>query len=132
MYTPDDFAPHPPRPLWTSIVRGWRGRCPNCGEGGVFDGFLAVAPSCTHCGEDLSHQRADDLPAYLNILIVGHVVIGFMLIVMQYELMGMWTTMAVTIALCLIAAFWLMRPLKGMVVGMQWALRMHGFGGDHD
>lgn len=132
MYTPDQFIEEPARPLRASIIRGLRCRCPNCGEGPVFQGFLQVRPQCSHCGEDLSHQRADDLPAYLNIFIVGHVVIGFMLLVMQLDLMGMWTTTIVTALLCVIAAFTLMRPLKGMVVGMQWALRMHGFGGDHD
>ncbi len=106
--------------------------CPNCGEGKIFDGFLKVAPNCANCGEDLSHQRADDLPAYLNIFVVGHVVVGAMMVLMTLDLLGMWATMFVTIAVCLVAAFALMRPLKGMVVGIQWALRMHGFGGHHD
>ncbi|MGB7286526.1 MAG: DUF983 domain-containing protein [Salaquimonas sp.] len=111
---------------------GYACKCPKCGEGQIFDGFLQVKPACEVCSEDLSHHRADDLPAYLNIFVVGHVVIGAMMILMTWNLMGMWATMFVTIFLCIAAAFVLMRPLKGMVVGIQWALRMHGFGGNHD
>lgn len=124
-----DFGP---RPMWRSMLRGFAGKCPQCGDGSIFDGFLKVAANCPSCGEDLHHHRADDLPAYLNIFVVGHVVIGFMMIVMTWKLMGMWTTTIVTMLLCVIAAFALMRPLKGMVVGLQWALRMHGFGGHDD
>lgn len=122
----------PHRAFTRSAMRGAACTCPACGEGAVFDGFLKIVPQCSACGEDLTHHRADDLPAYLNIFVVGHVVIGAMMVLMKWQLMGMWATMFVTIALCLVAAFALMRPLKGMVVGTQWALRMHGFGGHHD
>lgn len=120
------------RSFTQAAMRGLACRCPSCGEGKVFNGFLSVAPSCEACGEDLSHQRADDLPAYLNIFVVGHVVIGAMMVLMTWDLLGMWAMMGVTIFLCVVSAFLLMRPLKGMVVGTQWALKMHGFGGNHD
>ena len=113
-------------------LRGLACKCPSCGEGKVFNGFLSVTRVCEACGEDLSHQRADDLPAYLNIFVVGHVVIGAMMVLMTWDLMGMWATMAVTIFLCVAASAVLMRPVKGMVVGTQWALKMHGFGENHD
>ena len=125
-------APLEHRSFFTAGRRGLACRCPNCGEGRIFDGFLAVKPTCETCGEDLSHQRADDLPAYLNIFVVGHVVVGAMMVLMTWNFFSMWTTMAITIFVCVAAAFLMMRPLKGMVVGIQWALRMHGFGGDHD
>lgn len=125
-------APDEERSFMKAAMRGFACKCPSCGEGKVFDGFLSVTPVCEACSEDLSHQRADDLPAYLNIFVVGHVVIGAMMVLMTWDLMGMWATMAVTIFLCVAASIVLMRPLKGMVVGTQWALRMHGFGGNHD
>jgi len=75
--------PEPYRPFFKSAWRGMSNKCPNCGEGAVFDGFLKVAPQCKTCGEDLSHHRADDLPAYLNIFLVGHVVIGAMFVLMK-------------------------------------------------
>src|ERR1019366_4716522 len=57
-----------------ALTRGVRGRCPNCGRGKMFSGFLKVADRCPECGEELFHQRADDFPAYLVILLVGHIV----------------------------------------------------------
>ena len=118
------------RPLTGSMLRGAGNTCPACGTGPLFAGFLKVADECAHCGEELHHHRADDLPAYLNVFVTGHVVVGLMMGVMMLGLMSMWTMTFLTAGLALVAAFALMRPLKGMVVGAQWALRMHGFGGD--
>lgn len=119
-----------PRPALDAVLRGLRSRCPACGEGPLFASNLKTHDYCPSCGEELHHHRADDLPAYLNIFVTGHVVVGAMMMVMALEILGMWTLTAATIAVGLVAAIALMRPLKGMVVGLQWALRMHGFGGD--
>ena len=126
------FGEQDDRSMLHAAKLGIRCKCPNCGEGQMFDGFLKVTPACAVCEEDLSHHRADDLPAYLNIFIVGHIVFVGMVYFMTFKLMGMWETMFLAIAVCLVAAGLLMQPLKGMVVGIQWALRMHGFGGQHD
>lgn len=120
------------RPLKTALARGVRSKCPSCGKGKLFEKQLYIVDECSECGEDLFHHRADDLPAYLNILVVGHVVIGTMMAVMSYLDMGMWPLTFLTVAIALVMAFMLMRPLKGLVVGAQWAFRMHGFGGNHD
>lgn len=120
------------RPQIDAMIRGARGVCPSCGEGQLFSKLLTTSDRCTACGEDLSHHRADDFPAYLNIFIVGHVVLGIMLIAMTWQLLPMWGLTFVTAGLALACSVLLMRPLKGMVIGAQWALRMHGFGGDHD
>ena len=120
------------RPIFLSAKRGMRNTCPSCGTGVLFEKTLKVNDQCGHCGEELHHHRADDLPAYLSIFIVGHVVVALMMIVLQMDIMGMWTLMALSIALAVILAFAMMRPLKGMVVGAQWAMRMHGFGGHRD
>ncbi len=116
------------RPLGRSIGRGLRGRCPSCGTGALFDGFLAVRPVCRVCGEELHHHRADDLPPYLTILIVGHVVVTGLLVCERLFSLPVWleTTLWLAIAACLSLA--LLRPLKGGVVGLQWALGLHGFG----
>lgn len=120
------------RNLWSSMMRGSRSRCPSCGQSKLFTGGLKVQDDCNECGEEFSHHRADDLPAYLNIFVVGHVVVAVMMIAFTWNLMGMWSLMAVTIAAAVLIAVLAMRPLKGMVVGAQWALRMHGFGGHDD
>src|SRR5262249_21359868 len=59
------------RDVWTSIKRGFRGRCPRCGRGKLFRAYLKVDNNCSVCGLDFTPHRADDLPAYLVIVIVG-------------------------------------------------------------
>src|SRR6201996_3259167 len=70
-----DTAAKDKRDVWTAMKRGFRGRCPRCGEGKLFRLFLKVADNCSVCGQDFSHHRADDLPAYLVIVIVGHIIV---------------------------------------------------------
>ena len=115
------------RALWPALRKGFRGHCPNCGEGKVFRAFLKVAPTCKVCGQDFSGHRADDLPPYITIVIVGHVVVTAILFVFgRWE----WPTavhLAVWLPLTLFLAVGLLQPIKGAVVGLQWALRMHGF-----
>ena len=60
------------RPVKQAMARGWRRRCPNCGNGPLLSGYLKVADHCPVCEQEFRHQRADDGPAYLTILIVGH------------------------------------------------------------
>ncbi len=120
------------RPLASAIITGFRGKCPSCGTGDLFSHQLYIKDNCEHCQEELHHHRADDLPAYLNILVVGHVVLGVMMIVMGWQLLEMWPLIGVTVAAAVFVAVLMMRPLKGAVLGAQWAMRMHGFGGHDD
>ena len=120
------------RDLSLAMRRGWRRCCPACGSGTLFRGYLKVRDHCPACGEDLSHQRADDGPAYVTILIVGHLMAPLLLWVFtqyQPDPLIMATAFSVgTVALSL----YLLPRLKGAIVGIQWAKRMHGFGGAHD
>ena len=84
------------------------------------------------CGEDLHHQRADDLPPYIVITIVGHIIVGGLLLAEKFGDWPMWLHMVVWPALTLILSIAMMQPVKGGVVGLQWAVRMHGFGGEPD
>lgn len=120
------------RSMMRAMIAGARGKCPHCGKGRLFSRYLAVEPACSECGEELHHHRADDLPAYLNIFVTGHVVVGTMLLGMDWEMLPMWAFTVLTAGVAIGASAALMRPLKGMVVGAQWALRMHGFGGNDD
>lgn len=120
------------RPTGLAMRRGAAGRCPACGEGKLFGGYLATERECSACGEELHYHRADDLPAYLNIFVTGHVVIGAMMLVMDWNLLPLWALTGGTAAIAVTVAVLLMRPLKGAVVGAQWAMRMHGFGGHDD
>ena len=116
------------RNLATALGRGARGRCPNCGEGRLFRGFLQVADACEACGEAFHHHRADDAPAYLTILIVGHLMLPVVLGVEEFFAPALWVHLLLWGTLIPAACLALLRPLKGMIVGLQWASRMHGFG----
>lgn len=116
------------RPTKPAVMRGLRRRCPNCGEGMMFDGYLRVAKTCPVCQEELHHHRADDGPAYLTILVVGHI-IGFAIHFMWVQFRPDPLVMASTLTVLAVGlSLYLLPRLKGMVVGIQWARRMHGFG----
>lgn len=120
------------RPLWRSMARGFAGRCPHCGKGRLFGRFLKVADRCDACGEEYHHHRADDLPAYLVIFIVGHIVVGAFMGVERIYTLSTWQHLAIWAPLTLISTIALLQPVKGAVVGLQWSLRMHGFSGEPD
>jgi len=94
----------------------------------MFSGFLRVADRCDACGEALHHHRADDAPAYLTILIVGHLMLPFVLAVEELFAPALWVHLLLWGTLLPAACLALLRPIKGGIVGMQWATMMHGFG----
>lgn len=122
----------PARPLWTAMKRGMLGRCPNCGEGRLFRSYVKTVDSCAHCGEVIHHHRADDFPAYLVVLIVGHIVVGAFMTVETMVDLPLGAQLAIWIPMTIVLALALLRPVKGAIVGLQWALYMHGFGGEED
>lgn len=116
------------RPTGQSILRGLRRRCPHCGQGQMFTGYLKVNASCPVCREDLSHHRADDGPAYLTILVVGHI-LGVGLHVAFVALRPDPLVLASTFTIGAVAlSLFLLPRLKGGLIALQWAKRMHGFG----
>ncbi|MDO6588270.1 DUF983 domain-containing protein [Salipiger sp. 1_MG-2023] len=122
--TPDAPAE---RPTWPSVWKGLRKRCPNCGNGPLLRGYLKVRDHCPVCREPLHHHRADDGPAYLTILLVGHAMapalhIGF--VVWRPEPLILLTVLG-TGATAL--TLFLLPRLKGAIIAFQWARRMHGF-----
>ncbi len=125
-----DAAAPAPRSVWNAMKRGSLLRCPKCGKGHLYHGYLKVNDHCPVCGEALHHQRADDAPPYITIFVVGHIVIASMLTVdMAFE-WPMWLHAIVWIPLTIILCLGLLPVFKGALIGLQWALRMHGFGGE--
>ncbi|MCJ2011195.1 DUF983 domain-containing protein [Methylobacterium sp. J-076] len=125
---PTTQTPAPTRTgLIRAMARGFIGRCPHCGEGKLFGRFLKVRPECEACGLALHHHRADDLPPYVVIFIVAHIV-GYLILETEtaYEV-PLWVEMGVWPAFTLLLALGLLQPVKGAVVGLQYALGMHGF-----
>jgi uncharacterized protein (DUF983 family) len=120
------------RPLRQALLRGWRRRCPNCGAGPMFSGYLKVRDACPVCSEDLHHHRADDGPAYLTILIVGHLLAPILLFTFtKWRPEPMILAVGFTIGTVALSLYLLPR-LKGALVALQWAHRMHGFGQPQD
>jgi uncharacterized protein (DUF983 family) len=109
------------RSLMSDLTRGFLGRRPCCGEGGIFGAFLKVN-RCSVCGEELHHHRADDFPAYLVILTVGHRVVPMALSVETELAPSYWIHRALWLPLTLGMAIGLLQPIKGAVVAVQWHL----------
>lgn len=118
-----------PRDLARSLRRGWRRTCPACGGGPLFEGYLTVRERCVTCGERLSGHRADDLPAWATILLVGHV-IGFLMLNAWSWNLPIWVHWTIWPPLALASTLLLLPRIKGMVVGLQWAKRLAGFAED--
>jgi uncharacterized protein (DUF983 family) len=117
------------RPLKPALWRGWRRRCPNCGAGTLFAGYLKVRPTCPSCGEALHHQRADDGPAYLTILVVGHLMAPALHTLYTRFHLEPLVLASVLSVLCVGLSLYLLPRIKGAMIALQWSRRMHGFGG---
>ncbi len=111
------------------FLRGLGGRCPACGEGRLFRTFLKVADRCSACGEDFSHHRADDFPAYLVIVLVGHIVVPLAMYVEIAWTPAYWVHAILWLPLVVGLGLGLLQPVKGAIVAMQWHMGMHGFAG---
>ncbi|HWX48632.1 MAG TPA: DUF983 domain-containing protein [Roseomonas sp.] len=114
----------------TMLGRGAVNRCPVCGQGKVFQGFLRLVPECSHCHTRLGGLRADDAPPYFVIFIVGHLLLPPVFWVESTYQPPMWVHMAIWLPLFTIACTLMLRPVKGAVVG--WMLKLGFTGEDHD
>jgi uncharacterized protein (DUF983 family) len=125
-----EFAMTPiqqPVPLATAIGRAFKMKCPHCGTGDLFSRFLKIADHCAACGEEFHHHRADDFPAYLVIVVVGHIIVPAILAVEVAYAPPTWLQLVVWLPLTLISSLALLQPTKGAIVGLQWQAGMHGF-----
>jgi uncharacterized protein (DUF983 family) len=110
--------------LGEALKRGLLGKCPACGKAHLFRGFLRPVEACAKCGYPLGRVRADDLPPYFVILIVGHIVVPSMLWLERAETPPLWVHTAIWIPLTLGLTMALLRPVKGAVVGLMVHLGM--------
>lgn len=116
----------PPSPYST----GLGGRCPRCGEGKLFDGYLKVRPRCSACGLDYAFADSADGPAVFIMLIAGFAVLGLALTVeIAYE-PPIWLHLVLWLPLAVIVCLALLRPMKGLAVALQYANRAEE--GRHD
>ena len=113
---------HAHRPFSLGVGRGLRMRCPNCGEGGLYRRYLKVKP-CDVCGHRNDAYRADDGPAYVTILLVGHLVIAPLLLwpfIWEAPLALVLGTVIPAIGLLTLLA---LPVIKGGWIGLMWSRR---------
>ncbi len=108
------YAPQNP------ISVGLGGRCPRCGEGRLFTGFITLAPRCSACGLDYSFADSADGPAVFVILIVGFIIAGAALLVEVAYSPPIWVHFVLWGPLVLILCLGMLRPLKGVLVALQY------------
>jgi uncharacterized protein (DUF983 family) len=114
-------ALQPPTPsMWAT---GLRGRCPRCGRGKLFKGFLAIAERCSECGLSFVGHDAGDGPAVAAIFILGFGVTGLAGFVEYWFVPPMWVHVALWLPLIVFGTFALLRPLKGLTVALQYRYR---------
>lgn len=116
----------PARNLWSAVFRGLRFRCPNCGHGHLFRAYLKPVETCAECGENLGRIRADDGPAWLTVLITGHVTVGAALTVEMLHPIPVAASIALFCLLTLAMALALLPRAKGLFIGAIWALDATG------
>jgi len=124
----DTQAPTDDRAMSSAIWRGLRCKCPNCGEGAMLRNYIKVRDNCDRCGEALHHHRADDGPPYLTLLVVGHIIGPAMLLYYTLYEPSPLVFMAIFMTAAAVLSLWFLPRFKGLIVGVQWAARMHGFG----
>lgn len=119
-------SPPSPAPvsLYAAALRGLRRRCPRCGQGAAFAGYLKVVSRCDVCAVELGSYRADDAPPYVTIFIVGHLIVPAMLLLEQNAHPAVWVHMALWLPLTLGLTLALLPAVKGALLGVQWALKV--------
>ena len=115
------------RPSGPALRNGWRQKCPRCGAGKLFSSYLKVRESCDFCSQDFTHQRADDAPSWLTIIVVGHLIAPLLLTTYQVVDLPVWAHAVIWPTLAMVGIILLLPRIKGGIIAFQWAKRMHGF-----
>ena len=114
---PEDQALYPPQP---AVATGLKGRCPRCGDGRLFAGYLNVAPRCSACGLDYSFIDSGDGPAVFVVLIVGAIVAGGALFLEFNVQPPLWVHALIWVPLTVALSLALLRAMKGVLIALQY------------
>lgn len=112
--------------------RGAKGLCPNCGQGRLFAAYLKVRAQCSICGEAFHHHRADDAPPYFTIFLTGHIVVPLLMAVELSYSPPVFVHLILWLPLTIMLSLLFLPIVKGAIVTLQWAKRMHGFGAEEE
>ncbi|NCN85302.1 MAG: DUF983 domain-containing protein [Sphingomonadales bacterium] len=120
-------APALPKTAFQAALRGMRGHCPSCGESRMFPRLLKPFAHCDICGQDWTPQQADDFPAYVAIILTGHIMAPIIIFMVNKTDFSMWTNLAIMIGLALVLIGALLQPAKGAIIALQWWMGLNGF-----
>ncbi|HYD44772.1 MAG TPA: DUF983 domain-containing protein [Phenylobacterium sp.] len=107
-----------------AIFRGLKGKCPDCGEGRLFWRYLKVQPNCEACDHDLAQYPADDGPAYVTILVIGHLVVAPLLLFPFIWEAPVALVLPITLIPLAFITLGLLPLIKGGFIGLLWALKV--------
>lgn len=116
-----------PQTALQAAVRGLRGHCPSCGKSKMFPRLLKPFAHCPSCGQDWTAQQADDFPAYVAIILTGHIMAPIIIFMVSETDFSMWTNLAIMIGLGLVLIGALLQPAKGAIIALQWWMGLNGF-----
>jgi uncharacterized protein (DUF983 family) len=114
------------RQTFRSILRGLSHRCPSCGEGELYQGYLKAVGECQRCGESFRGMRTDDAAPWLTMVIVGHIIVPLVLLSEKFISPPTWVQMSVWITAALILTFLCLPRAKGAILGIMWAKNLRG------
>jgi len=116
-----------PATFLQAALRGLRGKCPRCGQASLFRRWLKPIDSCPACGQDWTRQQADDFPAYVAILVTGHLLAPLIiLLTLEFDL-GPGPVAAIILPTALAMMLGILQPAKGAIIAAQWWHGLHGF-----
>ena len=102
------------------LRRGFCKVCPQCGEGPLLEGYLKPLPKCSTCNEDFSHISADDGPAWLTLLIVGHAIAPLLLAFGRNDYVPLWLAILILSFATLIGVYLVLPRAKGIFIALIW------------
>ena len=107
-------------PFALMMRRGMRRRCPCCGQGKLFSGYLTPVAACAVCDENFAGVRADDGPAWLTILVVGHILAPLFVEMVRHPVMPEWMISATLCGLAVVLMAILLPVCKGLFMAAIW------------
>ena len=109
-----------------AMTRGFRRRCPSCGTGRLFNGYLSPRERCRFCSAETGRIYTADIAPYFTILIVGHIVIPLILLSEKLAAPPLLLQMTAWLLAALALTCWFLPRVKGCIMGLMWALGMQG------
>ena len=109
-----------------AMARGFRRRCPSCGTGRLFNGYLMPSARCSHCNTETGRIFTADIAPYFTILVVGHIVVPLILLSEKLATPPLALQVAVWPTAALALTWWFLPRIKGSIIGLMWALGLQG------